>query len=67
MGKKDTLKREKDPLKTILAAKIAEKRGLTKRHVYLILSGDRNNPEIFEEYMTGREGLVEAVKQLISF
>lgn len=58
---------DKDPLKTVLVEKIAYKRGVTPDYVYKILRGERNNPEIFEEYMTAREGLVEAVEQLVPF
>ena len=67
MGKNLILTSEKDNLKATLVAKIAEKRGLTKRYIYQILAGDRINPEILDEYMTAREGLVLAVEQLVPF
>lgn len=67
MAKKITVQRGKDSLKTTLVAKIAEKRGLTKRYIYQILAGERKDDEIFEQYMTAREGLVEAVEQLVPF
>lgn len=67
MAKKFIVPKEKDPLKTLLVTKIAEKKGLSKSFIYKILAGDRTEPEILEEYMTAREGLVDAVEQLVPF
>lgn len=67
MVKKCIAQGGKDNFKAIIVTKIAKKRGVTKDYIYKILSGERNHPEIFEEYMTASEGLVEAVNQLVPF
>lgn len=66
MAKKITITRSKDTLKRVLVKKIAEKRGLTIRWVDKVVT-EKPDHEITIEYMTAREGLVEAVNQLIPF
>ncbi len=62
---KKTSKRDK--LKAIIAERLASKHRLSKRNIYMIIAGDVENPEIFNEYMDGRERLVNAVAELIPF
>ena len=66
MAKKITIPNTRDTLKGVLVGKIAAKRRLTKRGVYKIIA-EKPDHEITIEYMTARESLVEAVKNLIPF
>lgn len=48
----------------------AEIRGVSERYVRLVLSGERNSPEILATYMQLQESenlLVKAVKELVPF
>ncbi len=59
-----------DKLKSVLVKRLASKHALSEDYIYKILSGDRENDKaeiILEEYMTAREGLLNAVKELIPF
>lgn len=55
------------------AAKVAEVAaitGVSKRHVYRVLSGDQENEEVLSVYMFLHEGenkLLQAAKQLLPF
>ncbi len=66
MTKKMRNTRTRDTLKRVIVEKIAAKRGLTIRWVDKVVS-EKPDHEITEEYMTAREGLVEAVKNLVPF
>lgn len=58
--------RTRDTLKRVLVEKIAEKRGLTIRWVDKVIT-EKPDHEITIEYMTAREGLVQAVKEAVPF
>lgn len=66
MAKEMTIQNGKDYLKVVLVKKIAEKTGFTKRYIYRILA-EQPDHEITIEYMTAREGLVQAVKNAVPF
>ena len=60
----------KDSEKTFLVKKVADMHKVSERYVYYILSGERENDEIFKTYMDLKEGnneLAESVKKLIPF
>jgi hypothetical protein len=49
---------------------LADKHGVSKRHVQLVISGDRNNQEILEDYLTYKEShnlLLQAVLKAVPF
>jgi len=60
----------KDSERTFLVKKVAEMHKVSTRYVYYVLSGDREDDDIFKSYMDLKEGnnsLVESVKKLIPF
>ena len=50
--------------------KVAQMAGKSRRYVYMVINGERNNDEIFRAYMMLTEGenkLLKAVKELVHF
>lgn len=63
-----TIKRDTE--KAALVAKVARICRVTKRQVYRVISGDQDNEQIINAYMTLLEGecaLVEAVRKAVPF
>lgn len=49
---------------------LADKHGVTKRHIQLVIQGDRKNPEILADYLTYKEShnlLLAAVLKAVPF
>lgn len=65
----------KDNQRALIVKKVAEKHGVTPAYVYMILSGERDNEEIFADYMELKENikavlenaLLNEVKNLVPF
>ncbi len=57
-----------DPIKPFLVDRVADMKGVSKRYIYMVLSGDREDEEILTCYMTLLEGannLLEQVKTAV--
>jgi hypothetical protein len=49
---------------------LADKHGVTKRHIRMVISGDRKNETILDDYLSYKEShnlLLEAVKKAVPF
>jgi hypothetical protein len=58
----------RDVEKSFLVKRVAELHHVSRRYVYYVLNGDRDNDEIFKTYMDLKEGnkaLAEEAKKLI--
>lgn len=70
MIKSSTKVINRDSEKTFMVKKVAEIMGVSTSKVYKVLSGDREDEEVFSAYMDLKEGvndLVEAVKKIVPF
>ncbi len=59
-----------DAQKTWIVAKTAAIHGVSKRYVYMVIKGDREDDAVFTTYMDLLEGsndLLNAVEQLVPF
>ena len=59
-----------DPQRPYLVKRTADIHRVSKRYVYMILNGERENEEIFTTYMElleGSDALIEAVKKAVPF
>lgn len=57
--------RPKDNQRALLVKKVAEKHGVTPRYIYQILNGDRENEEIFADYMELKEQVTALFKNAL--
>ncbi len=67
MRAKQTMNRKK-PEEVVQV--LANKHGVTERHVRMVIAGDRNNQAILEDYLVYKEShnlLLEAVKKAVPF
>lgn len=59
-----------DPQRTWIVAKTAAIHGVSKRYVYMVIKGEKENDAVFATYMDLLEGsndLLKAVEQLVPF
>jgi hypothetical protein len=75
MIKNNEKPKTRDSLNAALVDKTVELTGVSKRHVYLVMSGDRYNPTVLNTYMELLEGvnqvfenqMLKAVNELVPF
>ncbi len=67
MGKKMIVQEAYDKLKSIICEKLATKHGVTSRYIRMVADGDRENEQIFSDFMAAKEKLRDAVEQLVPF
>lgn len=70
MAKNIEKTRERDADRAAIVHKVASTLGVSVRYVYMVISGERENDEIFATYMyllEGQNALLEEVKKMVPF